>query len=240
VEHVKGTCWNTPRNFLFPQVGMEQHPCSYRHVFQGFGWSSAQSDGLMFLVVPVTLWGMTRTRREVGEIVSQRRNELQRDAADLARSAEVDPKTLQSLERGERWPRDRSRSRIEEALGWQLGSLNELRAGREAVVMPPEQARTHYPGKSEHLLRMAIIDAARAVAAITNIALERRDMRALTTSTRVAVELAELLQDEPEETVSRDESEPGAAAAAEVAAVLESLGDDAGIEDTVNGHQQGR
>lgn len=83
----------------------------------------------MFLVVPITLVCMERTLAEVGKIVTQRRNELHMDAAELARVAGVDPKTLASLEKGERWPRDKSRSRIEDALKWTAGSLSVVRRG---------------------------------------------------------------------------------------------------------------
>lgn len=67
-------------------------------------------------------------------MVTQRRIELRLDAAELARAADVDPKTLASLEKGERWPRDKSRSRIEQALHWSTGSLSTIRAGGQPSV----------------------------------------------------------------------------------------------------------
>lgn len=67
--------------------------------------------------------------RKVGKLVASRRRELQMDQAGLARTADVDPKTVRAFERGERWPRERSRTRIEAALQWPAGSLERIKAG---------------------------------------------------------------------------------------------------------------
>jgi len=87
----------------------------------------------MFRGVSVIL-AVMRDIAEVGRIVARRRLELGMDAAQLARSAAVDPKTVASLEHGERWPRDRSRAAIEAALGWKAGSLDDIRAGGEPTA----------------------------------------------------------------------------------------------------------
>lgn len=76
-----------------------------------------------------------RDLSEVGRLVTRRRLELGMDAAQLARDAGVDPKTLASLEHGERWPRDRSRASIETALRWAAGSLDDMRAGQEPKLI---------------------------------------------------------------------------------------------------------
>ena len=96
----------------------------------------------MFRTVSAILTVM-RDIAEVGRVVARRRLELGMDAAQLARTAAVDPKTVASLEHGERWPRDRSRVAIEAALGWRAGSLDDIRAGGEptaAVVGEPLDA----------------------------------------------------------------------------------------------------
>ncbi|UXE05012.1 immunity repressor [Gordonia phage Lton] len=80
----------------------------------------------------------TRDVAEVGKIVASRRAELKMSAAELASAAEVDPKTLRSLERGERWPRDTSLRKIEEALGWIPGALDTVRQGGTPRVNTPE------------------------------------------------------------------------------------------------------
>lgn len=90
---------------------------------------------------------MERTLAEVGQIVTKRRSELGHDAAELARIADVDPKTLASLEKGERWPRDKSRSRLEAALQWAAGSLTEIRKGGTASArVQPGPARLAIEG----------------------------------------------------------------------------------------------
>ncbi|MBF6350329.1 hypothetical protein IU448_15080 [Nocardia flavorosea] len=48
------------------------------------------------------------------------------EQALLAERAGVDPKTVRSLEKGERWPRDQSRAKIESALQWPAGALDRL------------------------------------------------------------------------------------------------------------------
>jgi transcriptional regulator with XRE-family HTH domain len=92
----------------------------------GFSGASEPGD-----VVPVSFGntGVMRELAEVGRLVARRRQELGLDAAQLAREAGVDPKTVASIEHGERWPRDRSRAAIEAVLRWQTGSLDDMRAG---------------------------------------------------------------------------------------------------------------
>jgi hypothetical protein len=101
----------------------------------------------MFLVVPVTLDYMEeKSVRDVARLAAARRRQLEMDQSALARTANVDPKTVRAFERGERWPRERSRTRIEAALEWPAGSLTEIREGkkpfpmrvdREYLGMPP-------------------------------------------------------------------------------------------------------
>lgn len=126
-------------------------------------------------------------------------------------------------------------ARMARAVGAKPDDLRAVGRDDAATVLEslPADVRS---GRGEHLLRMAVIDTLRQLTTVTELALKQEDTRALTTSTRVAVELAELLQDEPEE-VSLDESEPGGTAAAEARSALESVGDDGGIEDTVYRHQ---
>lgn len=91
----------------------------------------------------------------VGEIVVKRRAELGLSRAATAKLAGVDPKTLQSLERDERWPHDTNRVKIERALQWAPGSLDTIRDGGEPTELqqpteteavgkqPPTQPGTH-------------------------------------------------------------------------------------------------
>ena len=74
------------------------------------------------------------------------------DAAQLARQAGVDPKTVASLEHGERWPRDRSRAFIEAALQWRAGSLDDMRAGGEPTPVTPSDPLDAY--STDYLLEV--------------------------------------------------------------------------------------
>ena len=99
----------------------------------------------MFLLVPCTLHLVNneqtgRTPEDVGDLVRARRVDLQLDQAALAKAANVDVKTIRSLEKGERWPRDVNRSKIEVALGWAAGSLDSALEGGQTFVMPPPQS----------------------------------------------------------------------------------------------------
>lgn len=89
----------------------------------------------MFPVVPAKLADVagTRSLAEVGRLVAERRTRQELDQIGLARAARVDPKTVRSLENGTRWPRDSTRIRIENALGWDAGSIARLRSGGEPV-----------------------------------------------------------------------------------------------------------
>lgn len=76
----------------------------------------------------------------VGETVVKRRAELGLSRAAAAKLASVDPKTLQSLERDERWPHDTNRVKIERALQWEPGSLDAIKngGGPTELQQPPE------------------------------------------------------------------------------------------------------
>ena len=71
---------------------------------------------------------------KVGDQVVTRRAELGLSRAELARRADVDPKTLQTLEQDRRWPQDVNRAKIEQALGWAPGSLEAIRDGGEPTT----------------------------------------------------------------------------------------------------------
>lgn len=54
--------------------------------------------------------------------------------AHLREAAKVDPKTLGALLNGTRWPQEKTRLKIETALDWEVGSLQDLKEGRSAVA----------------------------------------------------------------------------------------------------------
>ncbi|NKS64600.1 hypothetical protein GS966_20210 [Rhodococcus hoagii] len=61
------------------------------------------------------------------------------DQIELARVAGVDAKTVRSLEKGDRWPRDSTRAKIEVALGWLPGSLEAITEGQDPTPLPRSQ-----------------------------------------------------------------------------------------------------
>lgn len=78
---------------------------------------------------------MTRTHADVGKLVKERRLQLKMSTPELARVAGVDPKTVRALESGERWPQDTSRAKIEKALGWAAGSLDDYAGGGQLRII---------------------------------------------------------------------------------------------------------
>nr|WP_157085751.1 hypothetical protein [Devriesea agamarum] len=92
----------------------------------------------------------------------------------LADRAGVTDKTLRSLERGERWPLEVNRAKIEKELGWERGDLARLRDGHEPRLRPQEQElhrvteETHLSQASDMALLAEIarrLDRARAAGA---------------------------------------------------------------------------
>lgn len=60
---------------------------------------------------------------------------------ELARTADVDTKTIWNLETKGRWPIARSRARIEKALGWPQGELERIASEqerREPALIPED------------------------------------------------------------------------------------------------------
>ena len=90
----------------------------------------------MFLVVPVTLLGMERTKAEVGALVAQRRLEIGYSEKQLMDLTRIDRKTLAALEDGTRWPQEETRFKIEKALRWPLGSIEKARADAKWTPIP--------------------------------------------------------------------------------------------------------
>ncbi len=62
--------------------------------------------------------------------------------APFATFADVDLKTLRSLETGQRAPRDGTRSKVEAALGWREGVITEVLDHYE--IIPPDALTLEY------------------------------------------------------------------------------------------------
>ena len=71
-----------------------------------------------------------RDARAAGRAVSARMGELGLTQRALAEQAGVDAKTLRDLLDGKRWPQAVTRGRLEQALGWTYGQLEDLAEGR--------------------------------------------------------------------------------------------------------------
>ncbi len=70
----------------------------------------------------------------VGAAVAARRAELDLTQRGLARDGIVAGATLIALEKGRRWPRNATLGKLEGALGWQPGTLNQLREEAAAAT----------------------------------------------------------------------------------------------------------
>lgn len=68
-------------------------------------------------------------RQRAARYVAARRAALGLTQDELAERAEIDPKTVWNLERGERWPRTGTRSKLEAALGWDEGDIHLVAEG---------------------------------------------------------------------------------------------------------------
>lgn len=71
-------------------------------------------------------------QRRAGKAVAEQIENTGRTAAEVARVAGIDVKTLRALLTGARWPRAQVRNRIEEALGWPRGEI--ARRGRDGLA----------------------------------------------------------------------------------------------------------
>lgn len=86
-----------------------------------------------------------RDAKRAGLYALARRGELGMTQEQVARAAKVDPKTINSLEHGERWPWARNVARIEAALNWPPLTLEKIAAGEE----PPGGAQVAGAGERE-------------------------------------------------------------------------------------------
>jgi len=50
----------------------------------------------------------------------------------LTRAAQIDPSTLADFMGGHRWPKTSTQGKIEDALGWEAGTINAIANGGEA------------------------------------------------------------------------------------------------------------
>lgn len=114
-------------------------------------------------------------RRRVGFEVQRRRTLRGVDQALLSTAAKADPKTVRSLEKGDRWPREASRTKIERTLEWPAGMLERLRSEALAnasfddplpsatEVNPPDRQYTSIAGYMAHPSRSPMVPEGKAI-----------------------------------------------------------------------------
>lgn len=79
--------------------------------------------------------GMTdRSNAEVGSLVRRRMKACSMTEGRLRAAANVDRKTLLGLLDGTRWPQEDTRLKVELALGWQAGSIQDIREGKPPTL----------------------------------------------------------------------------------------------------------
>lgn len=61
----------------------------------------------------------------------------QRNQAWLVRSAEADPGTIGDFLKGVRWPKYRTQGKIEQALGWEAGTIQSVADGAKPPPLAP-------------------------------------------------------------------------------------------------------
>lgn len=86
----------------------------------------------------------------VGAQVAQRRNELGISQRTLAGAQIMNAGALIQFEKGRSWPRQKTREKLEEALGWPPGHIESLRSTYEAQALAEQsQAEPHGPAAQD-------------------------------------------------------------------------------------------
>lgn len=100
--------------------------------------------GLMFLRVPAMLAGMATDYDRARTELWRRLGALEWNAADLARESKLDEGTVLDFLNGVRTPQNRTRAKIEKAVGWAEGTLGEIARGLAMPsVVPVAQDEPH-------------------------------------------------------------------------------------------------
>lgn len=100
--------------------------------------------------------GMARA----GAAAAARRRELDISQRSLAADGIINAGALISFEKGRSWPRDKTRSKLEEVLRWPQGTISRLRAGGPAVdEVATEVVRQGDAGDQGSLIAEAVVAA---------------------------------------------------------------------------------
>lgn len=84
----------------------------------------------------------TEALKTIGQLVQKGRLAMDLAQQPFAKHAEVDLKTLRTLEKGERAPWDTTQNKVEKALGWRPGVIKEILDHHE--IIPLESVTMDY------------------------------------------------------------------------------------------------
>ncbi|MCW2730999.1 MAG: hypothetical protein JWR13_1815 [Mycobacterium sp.] len=87
--------------------------------------------------------GMARA----GAAAAARRRELDISQRSLAADGIINAGALIAFEKGRSWPRDKTRTKLEEVLRWAPGTINQIRMGGAAAGVDD---RTEVAGRDRH------------------------------------------------------------------------------------------
>lgn len=76
----------------------------------------------------------TETLQTIGNLIKTARMQFQASQLALAKQANMDVQTLRKMERGEGMVQSVAQAKVEKALGWRIGSINELWEERADLV----------------------------------------------------------------------------------------------------------
>lgn len=97
-----------------------------------------------------------------GALFADRREQLGISQRELAKMKVISAPALIAFEKGRSWPRDKTRSRLEQAVNWPPGTLAKLSAGAQ---VPTSDAKERPADGKADLLSVAVSLAARPVLA---------------------------------------------------------------------------
>lgn len=103
--------------------------------------------------------GMARA----GAAAAARRRELDISQRSLAADGIINAGALISFEKGRSWPRDKTRTKLEEVLRWPPGTINRLRAGAPDDDRTEGPRRGQPPGDEGSLIAEAVVAAVNAL-----------------------------------------------------------------------------
>jgi transcriptional regulator with XRE-family HTH domain len=104
-----------------------------------------------------------------GAAFAARREELGISQRELAAKKVISAPALISFEKGRRWPRERTRAKLEQVAMWPPGTLANLSAGGKAPVSGAEESSDAEGGPSEVIAGAVTVAVEQVLATIDNL-----------------------------------------------------------------------